>query len=365
MLKIEEITQLFGNNALRAVITQLLSKKEYPSFTILCGPMGVGKSTTAQIIARKITQNNLSIETSVHTINCGAKPDIGNIEANFLRFSPTEPIVLILEEFHSLWKEDSGQTVLLNILDKIPKNVYIIANTTELHKIQKPIISRSIVFEFKLLSVKEMQQLLNSYLNANMIDFSIEVKDALIHAAKGIPRDLLKTTDLLIKGELSDNQIIELLEYVSDTSLYLVFSSLKSESVSFSKIISELMLSIPSNQLQSMRDFWARFILISKGSTEITIDKNILESLLQLYKKEDIFRITEMLLNTDDNKLVLDLIRLNMVLTNTTHKQMVGIQKVQQAAAITTSQENSNKVPVNKESQKLNKQTLQEFMLNK
>ena len=177
-----------------------------------------------------------------------------------------------------------------------------------------------------------------------------------------MPRDLLKTVDLIIKGDLSNEQIMGLVEYVSDNSLFAIFSSLKTESVSFSVVIEDLMLSMPSNQLQSMRDFWSRFLLMRKGSTEITIDKNIFQSLKQLYDNKEIMMITEVLLNTDVNKLVLDLLHLNMKLTNTSNKQMVGVQTVQKTIKENETKENKNVVVNNK--QKLTKQSLQQFKLS-
>lgn len=362
MIATTDITKLFGNNALRATINQLLVKKEFPKFTILCGPMGVGKSTMAHIIAQSITKQNTDKQSSIHIVNCAAKPDISDMESNYLRFSPAEPIVLIFEEFHGLLKDSNEQTILLNILDKIPSNVYLVATTTELHKIQRPIVSRSIKFEFKLLSIKEMNYMLNSYLTEQNISLSNDIKSALVHTSKGVPRDLLKTVDLIIKGELSNEQIMGLVEYVSDNSLFTIFSSLKTESVSFSLAITDLMLSMPSNQLQSMRDFWSRFLLIRKGSTEITIDKTIFKLLNELYDNKEIMLITEVLLNTDANRLVLDLLHLNMKLTSTSNKQMVGVQKVEQ-----TVKENESgaakTISVNSK-QKLTKQALHQFKLN-
>ena len=118
----------------------------------------------------------------------------------------------------------------------------------------------------------------------------------------------------------------------------------------------------PSNQLQSMRDFWSRFLLIRKGSTEITIDKTIFKLLDELYDNKEIMLITEVLLNTDANRLVLDLLHLNMKLTSTSNKQMVGVQKVEQ-----TVKENESRaaktISVNSK-QKLTKQALHQFKLN-
>lgn len=207
-----------------------------------------------------------------------------------------------------------------------------------------------------------MNYMLNSYLKAQCVSFDSDIKSALVHTSKGVPRDLLKTVDLIIKGELSNEQIIGLVEYVSDNSLFAIFSSLKSEAVSFSLIISDLMLSMPSNQLQSMRDFWARFILMRKGSSEITIDKNIFKSLNQLYDNKEIMLITEALLSTDTNKLILDLLRLNMKLTNTSNKQMVGVQKVEQTVKQNESKEIKS-ISANHK-QKLTASALQQFKLN-
>ena len=359
-----DIVNLYGNTALRTTINQLLIKNEYPKFTILCGPMGVGKSTMAMIAAKHITSKNTEQSTSIHTINCATNRNIAELESNFFRFSTLEPIVFIFEEVHGLSKDNNEQTMLLNILDNLPDNIYIIATTTELFKIQRPIVSRSIKFEFKLLTTKEMNQLIESYIKGKNISFSSDVISALVHTAKGIPRDLLKTVDLIIKGELSNEQIFNLVEYVSDNSLFAIFSSLKSEAVSFSLVITDLMLTIPNNQVQSMRDFWSRFILISKGSTEITIDKNIFNSLNNFYNNKEVTMITEMLLNTNESRLILDLLYLNMKLTNTSNKDMVGVQKVMHYQ---NTIENIEQVATisNQSNQKLTKQSLQQFKLNK
>lgn len=358
MINICSFDDIVGNETLIYGIKNMLYHKTFPPFCILLGPMGIGKTSIAKLIANSIMESSSSHINQPIIQNCSSI-NLQECEKNYLKNTPINPIVLIFEEFHAL--SIQAQTSFLTMVDNKPNNVYIIATTTEKQDLLKTILSRATIFEFKLLSNKQMEALLNTYLHIKNISFSQSICDALIYKSGGIPRHLLKYVDFILSGDFKDDQIKDLLNFVSDDYIYSIFISLKTKSLSFVTFISDLYTLQNSDKLKQFRDFWVRFLLCYKGADNFNLNKSIIAGISNLYSEAEIKKITDMLLKSDEDKFILDLIKLNLIFTNTSEKNLLGEQIASKNFKPSTL---SNNTPINKLSnQKLSLQNLKNLSL--
>lgn len=325
MLEITSLDDIRGNNVVIYSIRNLLKKGNFPSFTILSGHMGVGKTNVAKLVAKELHQS----ESQVVTVNFGLEVDMKTIEENVFRMNPSSPRAFIFEELHGL---DKGkQTALLTMLDSQPSNIYVIATTTELMKVLNTIRSRATVWNFKLLSNRQLAQLLDDYLKIKEVDLSLRARNALVRSAFGVPRDLLKNADLAIAGDFSVDQLEELLGHVSEDLIYTLLCSLKTSGLDFGTSVVTLLGDKSKEKLTQLRDFYTRFLLERKGIEGATISADKLDTLSGLFTDEDLVKIGRTLICATPDTLVLELTLLNMELTGTSKRQLVG-QQIDRAA---------------------------------
>ena len=320
MLEIKSLSDVRGNNVIVYSIKSLLDKKLFPRFSILSGSMGVGKSSVAKLVAEELNENR----NPVTVFNFGLKQDMTALEELVFKMNPSVSRAFVFEELHGL---DKGQqTALLTMLDSQPDNVYIICTTTENQKILRTLQSRATVWNFRLLGQKQLAQLLDDYLDDRGVQLNQQAKNALLSSCRGVPRDLLKNTDLAISGNFTSKQLEELLGKVSEELMFSVLCSLKSTAVDFSSNIVSLLEDSGSDKLYQLRDFYTRFLLERKGIENPTLSKNVIGTLNSIFSVSELEEIGKTLVLAKAETLALELSLLNMKLTGTNNGMLIGQQ---------------------------------------
>lgn len=321
MFEIHSIDDIRGNNVAIYSIKALLARKSFPNLSIMSGVMGVGKTSVAKLVAGELDDSG----RVTRIYNCGMPVDMAKIQEEVFSLNPIRPKAFIFEEIHGLSKGD--QNALLQMFDTQSKNVYIICTTTEIHRLLRTIRSRAQVWEFRLLSEKQCAQLLDDYLEMQGYTLSQQSKLSLLRASHGVPRDLIKNADFAIKGEFDSEQLDSLLGNVSDTAVYSVFCALKSKTADFVIYIDRLMEEAPASQLPALHDFWLRYLIERTKATEKTLTSEMITTLDSLYSPSEAIKIAKTLLRSRPDTLMLELISLNMSLTNMTNSGVVGQQR--------------------------------------
>ena len=120
---------------------------------VLSGPSGVGKTTLAQILANNTNKKLFKLNATTASTS-----DIKDIIAQIDTFSAPNGILLYLDEIQYFNKKQ--QQTILEFIEN--GKITLIASTTEnpTFYIYNAILSRSIIFEFKSVSVNEIKKAL-------------------------------------------------------------------------------------------------------------------------------------------------------------------------------------------------------------
>jgi DNA polymerase-3 subunit gamma/tau len=185
---------------------------------LFCGPRGVGKTTTARILAKTINCTNLSpnIEACNHCESCisfnnGQSLNIFELDAasnnsvddirnlvDQVRYVPQSGKykVYIIDEVHML--SSSAFNAFLKTLEEPPSYAVFILATTEKHKIIPTILSRCQIFDFNRISVEDAAKHLKSIAEKENVKAEEDALHIIAQKADGAMRDALSMFDQLV-----------------------------------------------------------------------------------------------------------------------------------------------------------------------
>tara|TARA_B100001964_G_scaffold196595_1_gene221222 strand:- start:1326 stop:2885 length:1560 start_codon:yes stop_codon:yes gene_type:complete len=187
---------------------------------LFSGPRGVGKTTTARLIAKAITcptedvsspepdntkENAIEItegrSLDVIEIDAASHTGVDNVRENIIenaQFKPTKlPYkVFIIDEVHML--STSAFNALLKMLEEPPKHVIFILATTELHKIPETIVSRCQRFAFRPIKYTVIKKYITSVAKKENVKVAEEVIDAIIAKSEGCVRDAVSLLEQVL-----------------------------------------------------------------------------------------------------------------------------------------------------------------------
>jgi putative ATPase len=173
------------------------------SSIILWGPLGVGKTTLAQIIANKL-------ETPFYTLSAvtsGVK-DVRDVieKAQKSRFFNEASPILFIDEIHRFSK--SQQDSLLGAVEK--GVVTLIGATTEnpSFEVIRPLLSRCQLYVLKSLEADDLLRLVERAITTDVLlkERHIELREtgALLRFSGGDARKLLNILELVVEAESGD-----------------------------------------------------------------------------------------------------------------------------------------------------------------
>ncbi len=208
---------LIGQDYITQTLKNAISTGKIAHAFIFSGPRGVGKTSTARIVAKALNCTNgptpdpcsncsfckeiaegksldvIEIDAASHTgVN-----DVREIIEN-IKYLPTsgKNKIYIIDEVHML--SQSAFNALLKTLEEPPPNVLFILATTEVHKIPVTILSRCQRYDFKKVAVDKIKEQLTSITSKEKIKIQDETLYIISQEADGSLRDALSLMDQLI-----------------------------------------------------------------------------------------------------------------------------------------------------------------------
>lgn len=237
------LSDLLGQDLLVQALSQAIQHNRLPHAFLLHGIRGVGKTTTARIIARVINCLNNDTQTGKRVEACGACSscislkedrhlDVIEIDAasrtgvddireiiESCRYRPVAGRykVFIVDEVHMISK--SAFNALLKTLEEPPPHVKFIFATTEIRKIPETILSRCMRFDLKRIEIKLLMTHLTEIAEREGYGLEPEGAAALARAADGSMRDGLSLLDQALVLNYNESPTADL-HLISTSKIY-------------------------------------------------------------------------------------------------------------------------------------------------
>ena len=209
---------VIGQQAVTRTLKNALASGRLAQAFVFAGPRGVGKTTTARILARALncikgpTPEPCGVcdacveiaegrDIDVLEIDAATHTQVDNVREVIIAGLEIVPVrdrrkIFIIDEVHML--SGSSFNALLKSIEEPPPHVVFMMATTELGKIPETVLSRSQVYEFRTISAKQIADQLRTIVDAETISVGDDSLLLIARDADGSMRDAQSKLDQVI-----------------------------------------------------------------------------------------------------------------------------------------------------------------------
>jgi DNA polymerase-3 subunit gamma/tau len=214
----QKFDDVIGQQAVTRTLRNALSSGRLAQAFVFAGPRGVGKTTSARILARALNCINgptadpcgvceacveiaegrdmdvLEIDAATHT----GVDNVREVIVSGLSIAPVRNRykIFIIDEVHQLSLQSFN--ALLKSIEEPPPHVIFMMATTELDKIPETVLSRAQVYEFRTISTKAIADQLRTIVDAEKISVGDAALLLIARDAEGSMRDAQSKLDQVI-----------------------------------------------------------------------------------------------------------------------------------------------------------------------
>jgi DNA polymerase-3 subunit gamma/tau len=238
---------LVGQEPIARILKNAISTNKVAHAYIFSGPRGVGKTSTARILAKALNCSNGPTPEpcgkcpSCTAISEGSSMDVLEIDGasntgvdnirdlrERVRYAPSENRykVYIIDEAHML--STSAFNALLKTLEEPPPHVIFVLATTDPKKIPATVMSRCQHLPFRRISGQEIRERLKLICSAEGLNIEEPALEMIARAADGSMRDSLTILDQTVSfsDNITTSDIKDLLGITDINSISQLASSL-------------------------------------------------------------------------------------------------------------------------------------------
>ena len=201
----QEFSDVVGQEAITLTLEKSIAQNKLAQALLFCGPRGVGKTTCARILAKKINEGsqanvNDDFAFNIFELDAASNNTVEDIRSlnDQVRIPPQVGSykVYIIDEVHML--SLAAFNAFLKTLEEPPAHVIFILATTEKHKIIPTILSRCQIYDFKRMTIEDTKKHLNAISKDKGIKVEEEALQLIAQKSDGAMRDALSLFDRMI-----------------------------------------------------------------------------------------------------------------------------------------------------------------------
>ena len=240
----QKFDEVVGQEHITTTLKNAIKSSRIAHAYLFTGPRGVGKTTTARILAKTLNCLNpidnepcnecemcksIQSSQSLDIIEIDGASNRGIDEIRTLRdsvkYAPTKGKykVYIIDEVHMLTKESFN--AFLKTLEEPPAHTIFIFATTDVHKVPLTIISRCQRFDFRRIQLDTIKTLLRKIAEAEKIKIDDKTLTIIAKKADGALRDAESFFDQVVSfcGNIIDPETVsKMLNLINDEVFFTI-----------------------------------------------------------------------------------------------------------------------------------------------
>ncbi len=349
----QKFSEVIGQDKIIKILKNEIKEDKLVHAYLFTGPRGLGKTTTARLLAKSLNCLNRKSNQSepcnkcknCKSINKGnfldlieldaaSQTGVDNIRKNVISNSKIPPRtgkykIFVIDEAHML--SPSAFNALLKTLEEPPEYVVFILATTEFHKLPETIVSRCQRFDFTKVSLKKIVKKLKEIAKKEKVKIGDKILNMIAYRSEGCVRDaegllnqllaigekeITMNNASLVVPPTKTNEVVSLLKYIfakeEDKAIKLVneffdkggnLEQFLSDTIDFLRKIMFTKLGLEKNNLEWQLDEKLKKEI--KKFSKIKMDQlvKVTESFINLQTKPNYEKIPPFLLEINIVKL--------------------------------------------------------------